>query len=83
MMELLEGESLKHWLALSPVPGAPPNGSKSALPFTVLLDLAIHIADALQAGHSKEIADVTSSRRRCGNREPLLDVRRFEGELDA
>ena len=55
VMELLEGESLKHWPALSPVPGAPSNGSRPALPFTVLLDLAIHIADALQAAHSKGI----------------------------
>ena len=65
-MELLEGQTLKHWLTqpLTPVhsphgrgwPAGPGEGARSG-PVAVdeLLDLAIQLADALDAAHSKGI----------------------------
>jgi serine/threonine protein kinase/Tol biopolymer transport system component len=58
-MELLEGQTLKDWLIggrLSHQTLAPGSGSvKLSLQLDTLLDLAIQIADALDAAHSKGI----------------------------
>ena len=58
-MELLEGETLREWIVKAPPSGRRTgSGSKSALHPTAtdqLLDLAIQIADALDAAHSKGI----------------------------
>ncbi len=54
-MELLEGQTLKHRLAVG-AGLAPPRAQQAApLPIDTLLDLAIQIADALDAAHSKGI----------------------------
>jgi len=55
VMELLEGQTLKQRLVgagLVPAPGRPQG---SPLPVDALLDLAIRIADALDAPHAKGI----------------------------
>ncbi len=54
-MELLEGQTLKHRLAVG-AGLAPPRAQQAApLPIDTLLDLAIQIADALDAAHAKGI----------------------------
>jgi Tol biopolymer transport system component/serine/threonine protein kinase len=64
VMELMEGETLKHRLsgAAAPPPSAgsgeftsPPGGVRPPLEVSTLLDLAIEIADALDAAHQKGI----------------------------
>jgi serine/threonine protein kinase/tetratricopeptide (TPR) repeat protein len=55
-MELLEGQTLKERIAGGGEPaGRPGRGTASPLPNDLLLDLAIQIADALDAAHSKGI----------------------------
>ena len=57
-MELLEGQSLKHRIAVGADPRVrPAEGMRlgAPLPLDILLDLAIQIADALDAAHSKGI----------------------------
>ena len=56
-MELLEGQTLKERLAAGARGGRPsPEGEhRSPLPIDTLLDLALQIADALDAAHSKGI----------------------------
>ena len=58
-MELLEGETLKHRIAAGAGRSAPTQGGGPApaasLPLDTLLDLAIDIADALDAAHQKGI----------------------------
>jgi len=56
-MELLEGQTLKQVIG-SGAPklrGAPPGGQSPPLPLGELLDLAIQIADGLEAAHAKGI----------------------------
>jgi serine/threonine protein kinase len=56
-MELLEGQTLKHLVDVG-ARGARPTGQgerRSPLPIDTLLDLAIQIADALDAAHAKGI----------------------------
>jgi eukaryotic-like serine/threonine-protein kinase len=54
-MQFLEGQTLKHLISVGPglAPGRPTQGS--ALRTSELLDLAIQIADGLDAAHSKGI----------------------------
>jgi eukaryotic-like serine/threonine-protein kinase len=54
-MELLEGQSLKQRLAVAPAfsSAVPPGGGISSLHLDTLLDLALEIADALDAAHTK------------------------------
>ncbi len=55
-MELLEGQTLKDRLAVAPVYDRRPDAAhRAALQIDMLLDLAIQIADALDAAHSKGI----------------------------
>jgi len=58
-MELLEGETLKHRIAAGAGRSAPTQGEGRApavsLPLDTLLDLAIDMADALDAAHQKGI----------------------------
>ncbi len=54
VMEFLEGETLKHRLGRGAL-RAPAGGPSPPLPLETLLDLAIQIADALEAAHSKGI----------------------------
>jgi serine/threonine protein kinase len=58
-MEFLEGQTLKQWVgagAAASSGGAPPRAQQAApLPIDTLLDLAIQIADALDAAHAKGI----------------------------
>jgi len=57
VMELLEGQTLKHLVDVG-ARGARPTGQgerRSPLPIDTLLDLAIQIADALDAAHAKGI----------------------------
>jgi serine/threonine protein kinase len=57
-MELLEGQTLKHRIGVGADPSVrPPVGADGGAPLQIdlLLDLAIQIADALDAAHSKEI----------------------------
>ncbi len=57
-MELLEGHTLKQWLAVEEhLHGAPAREGRKGppLPTEQILDLAIQIADALDAAHSKGI----------------------------
>ena len=65
VMELLEGESLRDWIAGKPVP------------MTDLLDAAIQIADGLQAAHAKGIVhrDIKPSNifRTTGGQVKILD----------
>jgi serine/threonine protein kinase/Tol biopolymer transport system component len=53
-MELLEGQTLKHMIGRGAL-RAPAEGQSPPLPTDGLLDLAIQIADALDAAHSKGI----------------------------
>jgi eukaryotic-like serine/threonine-protein kinase len=57
VMELLEGQTLKHRIAVgaSLVPVPPRREHPQGVPLPALLDLAIQIADALDAAHSKGI----------------------------
>ncbi len=56
VMELLEGQTLKHRIAVAPVYDRRPGAAhRAALQLHELLDLAIQIADALDAAHSKGI----------------------------
>jgi serine/threonine protein kinase len=55
-MELLEGQTLKHRIERRGEPaGRPGGGVASPLTIDTVLDLAIQIADALDAAHSKGI----------------------------
>ncbi len=54
VMELLEGQTLKHRLGRGAL-RAPAGGPSPPLPLDTLLDLAIQIADALEAAHTKGI----------------------------
>ncbi|MBZ5545112.1 MAG: serine/threonine-protein kinase, partial [Acidobacteriia bacterium] len=54
VMELLEGQTLKEWLAVTLASGRHAAGT-AALRTDELLDLAIQIADALDAAHAKGI----------------------------
>jgi Tol biopolymer transport system component/serine/threonine protein kinase len=57
-MELLEGKTLKHQIGVGADPSVrPPVGAHRGAPLQIdtLLDLAIQIADALEAAHSKGI----------------------------
>ncbi len=55
-MELLEGQTLKDRLAVAPVYDRRPDAAhRAALQLDTLLDLAIQIADALDAAHAKGI----------------------------
>jgi tRNA A-37 threonylcarbamoyl transferase component Bud32/tetratricopeptide (TPR) repeat protein len=55
-MEFLEGKTLKHRLAGRGEPaGRPGRGTASPLQLEILLDLAVQIADALDAAHAKGI----------------------------
>jgi len=53
-MELLEGQTLKHALGRGAL-RAPVGGQSPPLPLDTLLDVAIQIADALDAAHAKGI----------------------------
>ena len=59
VMELLEGQTLKHRIAAGAGRGAPAQGDgrlpATPLPLDTLLDLAMDIADALDAAHQKGI----------------------------
>jgi eukaryotic-like serine/threonine-protein kinase len=56
-MELLEGQTLKHRLAVAPVSSSARQAAMGSPPLQLdeLLDLAIQISDALDAAHSKGI----------------------------
>jgi serine/threonine protein kinase/Tol biopolymer transport system component len=56
VMQLLEGQTLKHRIGVG-AGLAPPSGAQQAAPLQtdVLLDLAIQLADALDAAHAKGI----------------------------
>ncbi len=54
VMEYLEGQTLKHRLGRGAL-RAPAGGPSPPLPLETLLELAIQIADALEAAHSKGI----------------------------
>jgi TolB-like protein len=55
VMELLKGETLKERLAVAPVSDRRPGAQRAPLQSNELLDLAIQIADALDAAHAKGI----------------------------
>ena len=55
VMELLEGQTLKQRLAVAPVSDRRPGAQRAPLQSDDLLDLAIQIADALDAAHAKGI----------------------------
>jgi serine/threonine protein kinase/Tol biopolymer transport system component len=55
VMELLEGQTLKQRLAVAPVSDRRPGAQRAPLQSDELLDLAIQIADALDAPHAKGI----------------------------
>jgi len=52
--ELLEGQTLKHLIGRGRL-GAPAGGQSPPLPIDTVLDLAVRIANALEAGHAKGI----------------------------
>lgn len=54
-MELLEGETLKDMLSVASISDRRIGGQRPPLQLDALLDLAIHIADALEAAHQKGI----------------------------
>jgi eukaryotic-like serine/threonine-protein kinase len=53
-MQFLEGQSLKQLLG-NGAPGIPASGSSPPLPTGQLLDLALQMADALEAAHGRDI----------------------------
>ncbi|HXX22892.1 MAG TPA: protein kinase [Terriglobia bacterium] len=55
VMEYMEGQTLKHRLAVAPVSDRRPGAQRAPLQTDGLLDLTIQIADALDAAHSKGI----------------------------
>jgi serine/threonine protein kinase/Tol biopolymer transport system component len=55
VMQFLEGQTLKQRLAVAPVCDRRPGAQRAPLQIDELLDLAIQIADALDAAHSKGI----------------------------
>jgi serine/threonine protein kinase len=55
VMELLEGQTLKQRLAVAPVSDRRPGAQRAPLQTDELLELAIQIADALDAAHAKGI----------------------------
>ena len=55
VMELLEGQTLKQRLAVAPVSDRRAGAQRAPLQSDELLDLAIQIADALDAAHAKGI----------------------------
>jgi serine/threonine protein kinase len=55
VMELMQGQTLKQWLTVAPASGRHRHAETTGLPLGILLDLAIQVADALEAAHSKGI----------------------------
>ncbi|MBZ5516457.1 MAG: protein kinase [Acidobacteriia bacterium] len=55
VMECLEGQTLKHLISVAPVSPQAAGGQRPPLPLDLLLDLAVQVADALEAAHTKGI----------------------------
>ena len=55
VMELMEGQTLNQWLTAAPASLRPEITRKAPLPLTMVLDVAIQVADGLEAAHSKGI----------------------------